>query len=80
MEQYYKISKAEADLLGRFEYAPNQAFDPYCSEQTDGKYVVSETMYNILKAHPKFAGVDFEAKTKTGHDTVKAETKPVALP
>lgn len=29
MENFYKITKAEAELIGKFEYAPNQIFDPF---------------------------------------------------
>jgi hypothetical protein len=75
MENYYKITKAEADLLGRFEYAPNMAFDPYCSEQKDGTYIVSETMYLILKNNDKFKTVNFESKTKVNDTKVKADVK-----
>lgn len=73
---YYKITKAEADLLGRFEYAPNEAFDPYCSEQKDGTYLVSENVYERLKAHPKFQAVDFSKATKI--NTAQLDTKPVS--
>ena len=64
MENYYKITKAEADLLGRFEYEKNHAFDPYCSEQKDGTYLVSEKMYLILKDNDKFKLVNIKSKEK----------------
>lgn len=79
MENFYKITKAEADLLGRFEYERSKAFDPYCSEQKDGTYVVSETMYTILKNHPKFASVNFEAKVKVDETKVKSDVKVVDI-
>jgi hypothetical protein len=79
MENFYKITKAEADLLGRFEYAPNMAFDPYCSEQKDGTYIVSETMYLILKNNDKFKSIAFEGKTKVDETKVKTDVKVVDI-
>ena len=75
MENYYKITKAEADLLGRFEYERGKAFDPYCSEQKDGTYIVSETMYLILKNNDNFKTVNFKSKTKVDETKVKADVK-----
>lgn len=72
MENFYKITKAKADLLGRFEYEKNHRFDPYCSEQKDGTYLVSETMYLKLKDSAKLQPVDFTKCVKieeTSKDT-----------
>lgn len=71
---YYKITKAEADLIGRFEYDTNRAIDPYVNEQKDGTYLVSETMYNILKDHPKIKQVNFSVKTPIEKEAL--DTKP----
>ena len=59
---YFKITKADAAKLGRFDYAPNQAFDPFCSEQKDGTYLVSEEMYNKLFLTDEFQKVDWGSK------------------
>lgn len=77
MELFYKITKAQADLIGKFEYAPNQAFDPYCSEQKDGTYLISETMYLLLKTNGQFQKVDFTTQVKI--DETKIDTKPVII-
>ena len=45
---YYKITKAEADLLTKFSYAKEEAFNPYCSEQKDGCFIVSDLMLKKL--------------------------------
>ena len=73
-ELFYKITKAEADLLDRFEYAPYQAFDPYCSEQVDGSFIVSEEIQKLLKDHPKFKLINW-AKTKITKEDVDAGLK-----
>lgn len=77
MENFYKISKAQADLLGRFEYATNQAFDPYCSEQKDGNYLVSEQIYILLKTRMEFQKIDFTKQQKI--DEAKVDTKPIII-
>ena len=77
MENFYKITKAEADLIGKFEYAPNQAVDPFCGEQVDGNYLISEKMYLILKDHPKLQNVDFSKKQLVGKDFLN--TKPTEI-
>lgn len=64
MENFYKISKEQADLLGKIEYAKNQMFDPYCGETKDHHYLVSEEMYLMLKERTEFSKVDFKKKTK----------------
>jgi hypothetical protein len=64
MENFYKITKAQADLLGRFEYQKNFAFDPYCSEQKDGTFLVSEEMYLKLKENSIIKKIDFTKVTK----------------
>ena len=75
MEGLYKITKADADLLGRFEYAPNEAFDPYCSEQDDGTFIVSETIYNILRDHPRFKKVNWSLKEKIQFEQLNTKQK-----
>lgn len=72
MEKYYKITKEQAALIGKFEYATNQAIDPFVGEQKDGNYLVSEFMYELLKERSEIKKVDFtkcEKITKEELDT-----------
>lgn len=62
MEKFYKITPEEANTIGRFDYDINRSFDPFCGEQIDGSYLVSEEMYNLLKEHENFKKVDFSKK------------------
>lgn len=61
---FYKISKAQAQTLGKFEYAKNQMFDPFAGEQSDGYYLVSETMYEALKNSAAFKKLDWGSLSK----------------
>lgn len=72
MEKFYKITKDQADLIGRFEYAQNKVIDPFVGEQNDGTYLVSEYMYELLKERDEIKKVDFskcELITKEELDT-----------
>lgn len=77
MENFYKITKAEADLMGRFEYATNQAIDPYCSEQTDGTFIISEKMYELLKGHPNLQKINFSKKRLIEKDNLQTKPQPL---
>jgi hypothetical protein len=55
---FYKLTKQQADTLGRFEYAPNQVFDPYINDGYDN-YYVSQEMYDLLKDTEQFKKLDF---------------------
>lgn len=74
-EKFYKITKKEAELIGRFEYAPNQAIDPFVGEQEDGSYLVSETVYELLKDREEFKKVNFEGKETISKENL--DTKEV---
>lgn len=74
---YYKITKEQADAIGYFKYSDCEAFDPKCSEQSDGTYLVSETMYNMLKDRPEFSKVDFMKLSRI--DKSQINTKPVTI-
>jgi len=63
MENFYKITKAEASLIGYFEYAQNKAFNPFVGEQVDGNYLISETMYDLLNGSDEFKKISFGGKT-----------------
>ena len=64
MNYFYKISPAEAKLIGVFFYMKNRMFDPYVGEQEDGSFLVSEESYNELKYTDHFKRVDFSNKVK----------------
>ena len=55
---FYKLTKQQADTLSRFEYAPNQVFDPYINDGYDN-YYVSQEMYNLLKETEQFKKLNF---------------------
>jgi hypothetical protein len=71
MEKYYKITKEQADLLGKIMYAKNQMFDPYCGETKDHNYLVSEEMYLTLKERTEFSKVDFTKKSKINKSDIE---------
>lgn len=74
MENFYKITKEQADLIGKITYAKNQMFDPYCGETEDGYYLVSETMYQMLKDRSEFTKVDFTKQTKLEKSLITLKT------
>lgn len=81
MENFYKITKAEAEIISYFEYATNQAVDPFAGEQKDGSYIISEIVYQLLKDHPKFKQIDFSNKQKVGQDKLQPKEEPlITLP
>ncbi len=59
METFYKISKENAELIGRFMYDQHKMFDPFVNEQKDGTYLVSSDMYELLKQRAEIIKVDF---------------------
>lgn len=63
MENFYKISKTDANKVGRFEYDNGSIFDPFCSEQVDGTYLVSESMVNLLVNNENIKKVDWSNLT-----------------
>ena len=73
MENFYKITKAQAELIGQFEYAPNQMINPFVGEQVDGCYLVSEKCYELLKDHEKIKQVDFAKCEKLSEDNLNTK-------
>jgi len=59
---FYKITKAQAELIGKFDFGKNQKFDPFVGEQKDGSFLVSEKMYTMLKEHGALKKVDFKTR------------------
>ena len=49
MNTFYKISKSDANKVGSFEYETGYEFNPFCSEQVDGTYLVTIDLVEQLK-------------------------------
>ena len=56
---FYKITKAQASVIGSFEYAKNCVFEPFCSEQIDGTYLVSVDLIAELSENENIKQVDW---------------------
>lgn len=60
MENYYAITKHQANKIGRIDYDNGKRFDPFVGEQTSGFYIINEVIYNEIKTRPEFEGVSFD--------------------
>jgi hypothetical protein len=49
-------------------------------EQKGGEYLVSETVYNLLKENKNIKKVNFAAIVKIDETKAKADVKPTPLP
>lgn len=72
--KHYKITKKQAEAIGKITYSENQAFDPFVNEQKDGYYLVSETMFNLLKTRAEFNAIDFTKLTKITEAQIDSKT------
>lgn len=79
MENYYKITPAQAALIGRFNYSSFEAVDPFVGEQKDGSYLVSEKIYNLLKERVEIKKVDFTKLSLIDETKAKADAKVIPL-
>ena len=59
MNTFYKISKEDANKVGSFEYETGYEFNPFCSEQVDGTYLVSVNLVEQLKDNENIKKVDW---------------------
>ena len=59
MNTFYKISKLDANKVGSFEYETGYEFNPFCSEQVDGTYLVSVDLVEQLKNNENIKKVDW---------------------
>jgi hypothetical protein len=59
MNTFYKISKLDANKVGTFEYEVGYVFNPFCSEQVDGTYLVSIDLVKQLKDNENIKKVDW---------------------
>jgi hypothetical protein len=77
MSKFYKITKAQATLIGKFTYAEGQAVDPFVGEQVDGMYLVSETTYDLVKNNDKIKQVDFSKAEKIEDKDLNTKVIPL---
>jgi hypothetical protein len=63
MMTFYKISKTDANKVGIFEFGTSEMFNPFCSEQVDGTYLVSVDLVERLKDNKNIQKVDFSKLT-----------------
>ena len=75
MEKFYKITKDQANTIGRFEYAPYQMLDPFVGEQEDGTYLISEAVYELLKNRDEIKKIDFSKCELIEKDKLKTKEK-----
>lgn len=80
MERFYKITKEQSNLIGRFDYDPNKQIDPYVGEQKDGTYLVSEFMYELLKDRTEINKVDFTKCEKITKEQIDIKETPLTAP
>ena len=59
MNTFYKISKEDANKVGSFVYETGYEFNPFCSEQVDGTYLVSVDLVEQLKDNENIKKVDW---------------------
>ena len=59
MNTFYKISKLDANKVGSFEYETGYGFNPFCSEQVDGTYLVTVDLVEQLKDNKNIKKVDW---------------------
>jgi hypothetical protein len=59
MNTFYKISKLDANKVSSFEYETGYEFNPFCSEQVDGTYLVSIDLVEQLKDNENIKKVDW---------------------
>jgi hypothetical protein len=77
MENYYKISKTDANKVGKFEFGNGEMFDPFCSEQVDGTYLVSVDLVERLSENENIQKVDWKQLTIINQSQIN--TKQVEL-
>lgn len=77
MGNFYKISKIDANKVGKFEYENGQMFYPFCSEQVDGTYLVSVDLVNLLVNNENIQKIDWTKLTVI--NSFQINTKQVEL-
>jgi hypothetical protein len=62
MEQFYKISKQEADQIGTFIFSDSVFINAHVGEQVDGSFIISKNCIDIIKNHERVVGINFDSK------------------
>jgi hypothetical protein len=60
MEFFFKITKTQAEQIGKFEYKPNEFFDATAAPQKDGSYLISAELARNSENTEKFKDIDFD--------------------
>ena len=68
---FYKITQEQADLLGEFSHN-NINFSPYVRQQKDDTFIVSQSIYELLKDTEQFKKIDWTnvETTETFNDKI----------
>jgi hypothetical protein len=77
MNTFYKISKLDANKVGSFEYETGYEFNPFCSEQVDGTYLVEVSLVEQLKDNENIKKVDWTKLEVI--DETQIDTKQIAI-
>lgn len=80
MENFYKITKEQAELIGKIQYGKWEMFDPFVGDQKDGYYLVDEKMYLLLKERPEFQKIDFTKQAKLEKSSIDLKTVSLTKP
>jgi hypothetical protein len=78
METFYKITKANAEIVGYFNYGDSYAFNPFCAEQMDGTFLVATSLVEQLKDNQNIQKVDWASMDII--DANQSNLKPVPFP
>jgi hypothetical protein len=79
MNTFYKISKEDAETVGYFEYGEWDAFNPFCSEQMDGTYLVSCSLVEELKDNENIMKVDWSSMTIIDESQIDTKPTPISI-
>ncbi len=60
MITFYKITKAQANSIGIFEFGNSEVFNPFCGEQVDGTYLVDVNLVEKLQDNENIQKVDWQ--------------------
>ena len=77
MMTFYKISKTDANTIGKFYYG-EELFNPFCSEQVDGTYLVSVDLVNQLATNENITKVNWSGMTIINESQIN--NKYVSIP
>ena len=78
MDTFYKITKANAKIVGYFNYGDGYDFNPFCAQQMDGTFLVSTRLVEQLKDNPNIQKVDWNSMKIIPAN--ESNLKPVPFP